>query len=227
MTGYQLKEGTCDKRPLTDDEIWNGIWNYLGSGTMKQASYIFSFFNAILDSLDDMDGRGRISYDRLFDSFAESYWILVFRYGIEQRPVQGNAESSVRLGILSAAERCGIHSYVPYRLLSPEVRRELAEEMKARTRLYAAGTLFEATGQILYSFNSQEEWIEMNPEALPFLRENRRKLRSLNFDAWAAYLARIDGKKTREKTAETLCQELQHDGDKLYKTIFFLNFPKN
>ena len=70
MTGYQLKEGTFDRRPLTEDELWNGIWNYLGSGTMKQASYIFAFFNAILESLDEMDGQGRISYDRLFDSFS-------------------------------------------------------------------------------------------------------------------------------------------------------------
>ena len=224
MTGYQLKGGTFDRRPLTEDELWNGIWNYLGSGTMKQASYIFAFFNAILESLDEMDGQGRISYDRLFDSFAESYWILVFRYGIEQRPVQGSAESSVRLGILSAAERCGIHAYVPYRLLSPEVRKALADEMKARTRLYAAGTLFEATGQILYSFNSQEEWVEMNPAAVPFLRENLRKLKSLNFDAWAAYLARIDGKKAREETAGKLCRELQHEGENLYKTVFYLNF---
>ena len=224
MKSYELKSGTYEPRLLAEDELWNAIWNYLGSGTMKQASYIFAFFNAILDSLGDMDDKNRISYDRLYDSFAGSYWTLVFRYGIEQRPVQEGMEGSVNSGIQAAAERCEIHSYIPYRMLAPRVRRELASEMKSRTRLYTVGTLFEATGRVLYSFNSQEEWIEMNPAAVTFLRKNRGRLRTLNFEAWAAYLARINGPKARKNAADVLAGEFASEGEKLYRTIFYLNF---
>lgn len=97
MSGWNLSEGVCDKEYVSENEFWEIINNILSSKTNKTTSYKFAFFKSLIDNIFNLNGS-IISYDILFERFAEMYWNLVAKYKLVQIQATSRfAKSSVEI----------------------------------------------------------------------------------------------------------------------------------
>lgn len=79
MAGYDLKSGSYDERPVSDDELWAAFACVFSAKSKNDTSYKFGFLKSIIDNLYNVDAELKLSFDQLFSKFGEIYWNLILK----------------------------------------------------------------------------------------------------------------------------------------------------
>lgn len=74
--GYDLKEGTYSKRPLSDDEMWKTVNWLFSTHSINETSYKFLFFKSLIDCLDQVDPKVESVLNRYFQDSRKYHGIL-------------------------------------------------------------------------------------------------------------------------------------------------------
>lgn len=92
--GYNLKEGSYSKRPLSDDEMWKTVNWLFSKHSINETSYKFLFFKALIDCLNQNDSQCRISFEHVFSKFTEISWNIVIKYKVRQKAVTADQKNA-------------------------------------------------------------------------------------------------------------------------------------
>lgn len=224
MKGYDLSEGKYVKCHISEDELWNTM-NWLFSTKSKSdSSYKFIFFKAILDNLDDLGNTYILEFDKLFERFAEVGWSLVLKYGIRQKAVTKGKSETYLEQVLHAS--CEPDSFVFFINLGEQERKRICKMVKSKCKTYVVGALYSDTNQLMYSFSKKEEWIELNPQLVDFLRKNKAVIENLNYYKWAKFYESINDEALAMQLKDIINDDVIRKNESVYRGILAYEFEQ-
>lgn len=154
---------------------------FFSSVSRKDTTYKYAFLKSILDCIPQFDESLKISFDELFGRFTEIYWPLVVNYDIQQKVGDVSSRSYVEQLLMEEAEKIGTSYETRFDELSNRNQKELIKKVKQKCKTNVVGALFGDTKQIFYSFNKNEEWLQLNPIMLEFIKKNEEELQEMNY----------------------------------------------
>ena len=224
MKGYDLLEGKYAKRHISEDELWNTM-NWLFSTRSKSdSSYKFIFFKAILDNLDDLTDTYILGFDRLFERFTEIGWNLVLKYGIRQKAITKGKSETYLEQVLHAS--CESDSFTTFDNLGDQERKRICKMVKAKCKTYVVGALYGDTNQLIYSFSKKDEWIELNPQLVDFLRKNKAVIENLNYYKWARFYESINDEALATQLMDIINDEVIRKNESIYRGVLAYEFER-
>lgn len=222
IAGHDLSEGRYDPRQLNTDEIWQELSTLFTTRSRNSTSYKYGFFKSILDNLYNVDEDLVLTFDQLFSKFAEIYWNLVTKYGVEQMP--GTKTSAIETTLQDFVVKQHIAEGVPFESLSDDQKIRLAQRVKNRCKHNVVGALYGDTGGIFYSFSKQGEWIRFNPQVYEYVCRRKTALEKLNYYEWAKYLEKINTAETTLNLLTKLDESAKRNNLDIYRQILFNEF---
>ena len=222
ITGHDLNEGQYNPRHLNTDEIWQALSTLFTSRSKNSTSYKYGFLKAILDNLYNVDADLVLTFDQLFGKFAEIYWNLVIKYGVEQMP--GSKVSAIETVLTEFVQRNHIVEGVPFESLTDEQKVRLSQRVKNKCKHNVVGALYGDTGCIFYSFSKQGEWIRFNPQVYEYVCRRKTALEKLNYYEWAKYLEKINSAETTLNLLTKLDESAKRSNLDVYRQILFDEF---
>lgn len=225
--GYELKEGVYNTKNLTDDEMWKTVNWLFSTHSINETSYKFLFFKAIIDCLDQVDSKCRISFERVFSRFAEISWIIIVKYNVRQKAVTADNKKCVLEQILHDYSRiCLDKKYIAWDEIEYEDRIKLCKKVKSACKRYVVGALYSDMNELLYSFNKKEEWIEFNPVMLQFINVNKDIIENLNYYKWAKFYERVNDKATEEQFTFLLSNGFTRKNESIYRAMLAYEYER-
>lgn len=95
MAGWNLKQGSLSQEVVTEEEFWALFNSLFSSSSKKRNTYKFGFLKSILDNIFNViqqDQGQFLSYQCIFNKFAENYWNLVLKYHLKQMRKDGRSD---------------------------------------------------------------------------------------------------------------------------------------
>lgn len=225
MAGFDLKEGTYEKREVSEDELWSAFSCVFSSRSRNDSSYKFGFLKAIIDNLYNVDVSLRLSFDQLFSKFAEIYWNLILKYGLRQKAqTNDNRKSFIEQILLGAKDKYGIAEIIPYESLSNQMMIDISHQVKMKCKTYVVGALFEDTKRLFYSFSKKEEWIQINPRMYEFICKHKVVIEKLNYYEWARFLEKVNEDKSADHILTKIDESSKRNNLSYYRQILFEEF---
>lgn len=225
--GYDLKEGTYSKRPLSDDEMWKTVNWLFSTHSINETSYKFLFFKALIDCFEQVDSKCRISFDCAFSRFTEISWNIVIKYNVRQKAITADHKECVLEQILSDYSRiCLENKYVAWNEIWDEDRIKLCKKVKRACKRYVVGALYSDMNEFLYSFNKREEWIEFNPIMMQFIKTNRDIIENLNYYKWAKFYEQVNDKSAEEQLIFLLSNGFTRRNESIYRAMLAYEFER-
>lgn len=192
MAGWDLVEGICKKESISEDEFWEIINNFFSSKSNKTTSYKFAFFKSIIDNIFNLDGA-IISYDILFERFAEMYWNLVARYRIVQiQSTSRFTKSSVEIIIEEILKKYNLDKDTPFESLRDDIKAYVIFKITKTCSKYVIGAFFEDTDRSFYSFSRKDKMIELHPNIVKYIIKYKNILSKLNYFEWIKFLEKTN-----------------------------------
>ena len=224
MKGYDLSEGKYVKRHISEDELWNTM-NWLFSTKSKSdSSYKFIFFKAILDNIDDLGDAYILEFDRLFERFTEIGWDLILKYGIRQKALTKGKSETYLEQVLHAS--CEPGSYAAFKNLGEHERKRICKMVKSKCKTYVVGALYGDTNELMYSFSKKEEWIELNPQLVDFLRKNKVVIENLNYYKWARFYESINDDVLATQLMNIIADDVKRKNESVYRGVLAYEFEQ-
>jgi len=97
MSGWDLKSGDITNYQASEDQLWSAFNYVYSDACRKRNTYKFGLIKSILDNLFNgikVNNGVLISYNDIFEKFAENYWNLVVKYDLRQMRRDGRSELS-------------------------------------------------------------------------------------------------------------------------------------
>ena len=229
MPGWNLKKGILVEENLSDDEYWS-LFNYVFSDSCKKTNtYKFGLIKSVCDQvycLVESDYGYFISYEHIFEKFAENYWNLVLRYGIKQMAYNGKSEySKVETVILGTKDKYGIPSETPFSSINSVDRKQIINEVTKECKKCVIGALYNDFEGKLYSFSLKGEGIILSRGAYSFIARHKMEIEKLNYYSWARYLEKINDDSVSVRLLEKLDLSTPQRKDlSLYREVLYKEF---
>ena len=169
--------------------MWTILHHALSDRAMHSTTYKYIFFKSIIDCLDLVNKELIISFDLLFERFAELYWIMILKYKLKQNNAGNTYAEQI---ILEFSKEHLDNKFVNFSSLNAALKNELCGKIKKKCKTYVVGALYEDMDASMYSFSKKDEWIQFNPDALIFLTRYRNVLDKINNCEWALFLQKIN-----------------------------------
>lgn len=225
MAGFELKQGQFNTSPVTDDELWSAISYVFSSKSVNDTSYKFGFLKCIIDNLYNVDDNLELTFDQLFSKFAEIYWNLVLKYGLNQKkPTKNGRISSLERELRNAAEKFNILEPIPFESLTEAQMAYITRKVKAKCKLNVVGALFEDTKQLFYSFDRKEEWLRINPKMYYFVCKHKSIIEKLNYYEWARFLEKVNDEDVTLNLLTKIDESSKRSNLSVYRQILFDEF---
>ena len=225
MAGYNLKEGSYEKRHASDDELWSALSFVFSSKSVNDTSYKFGFLKAIIDNLYNVDEELRLTFDQLFSKFGEIYWNLVLKHGLKQKkPTRDNRETSLERVLHYAVEAYQITEPIPYESLSSAMMIDISHRIKVKCKENVVGALFEDTKHLFYSFSKRGEWIQFNPEMYSFICKHKVLIEKLNYYEWAKFLEKVNEESVSTRLLNKIDESSKRNNLSFYRRILYEEF---
>lgn len=225
MAGYNLKEGSYEKRHASDDELWSALSVVFSSKSVNDTSYKFGFLKAIIDNLYNVDEDLCLTFDQLFSKFGEIYWNLVLKHGLKQKkPTRDNRETSLERVLHYAVEAYQITEPIPYESLSSAMMIDISHRIKVKCKENVVGALFEDTKHLFYSFSKRGEWIQFNPEMYSFICKHKVLIEKLNYYEWAKFLEKVNEESVSTRLLNKIDESSKRNNLSFYRRILYEEF---
>lgn len=232
MPGWNLREGIlCDSK-ISEDEIWS-LFNFVFSDACRKTNtYKFGLTKSICDQVYDLHEEDRgyfISYERLFEKFAENYWNLVNKYNLKQMSYNGKSEySKIELILKEAVVSYEVPEQVLFSSLNDTVRKNITKTVTSECKKCVVGALYNDFEGKLYAFNLKGEGIYLSRTAYSFISKYKMEIEKLNYYAWARFLEKINDDDALVRVLEKLDLATPQRKDlSLYRDILFREFNEN
>lgn len=231
MQGWKLKKGKHIKRPLSEDEIWSKFNHIFSTKSVNATSYKFGFIKSILENTFNVDNEGYISFDDIYEKFAEIYWYLTVRYRIKQ----GNA-SMYQNGRKPSVERIFDEFLIKYPKLTSEmsfeainanIRNEMVKEIKKKCKQNVVGAIYGDTDGTFYSFHLSKEILKFHPDVLDFLKKYEYILLKLNHYEWIKFLEKVNKEEDSYALAQKLDYATRRSNLQVYRNILYDKFYRH
>lgn len=220
MQGYKLSEGQYRTDKLNIDKMWDTFNWLFSSYSRNDTSYKFIFFKSIIDCIDKKDGRGRITFDVLFERYTRLAWPLVLKYKLAQKAQVSDGRKSILENILNNR----YDSYIEFDELFNDEKSKICREVKQQCKKYVVGALYGDTDGYLYSFSKKEEWIELNPVIEKFIKDNQGILENLNYYKWAQFYEHVNDSEKIDNLRSSLKIETTRKNESLCRTVLAQEF---
>ena len=150
--GWKLKSGEILSRQVSNDKLWS-VFNYVFSGSKKRNTYKFGLIKALLDNLFNMTLQGEdyfISYQMIFEKFAQNYWSLVVKYHLKQMRSDGRSEySKVESIFRNMVNANPIIATLEFDVIGETERNRMVQEISKECRKNVVGALYQDTEGLL------------------------------------------------------------------------------
>ena len=202
IPGYALTEGALNDLDATDEQLFAVLKGVFGNKA-HNSTYKFVFFKALMDEIVSREAAGEdetIPFEVLFQRFAESYWKMVFQYGLKQSfAVKDGRETFVEQIIHDKVREYGIVRGTGFHDLSLELQTEIVDSVLKKCTKYVVGALYGDTKGYLYSFSVKEHRLTVNHRMIPIISRNKAAIEKLNIRALAEFLEKVNGDVTIKK----------------------------
>lgn len=196
IPGYALTEGALNDLDATDEQLFAVLKGVFGNKA-HNSTYKFVFFKALMDEIVSREAASEdetIPFEVLFQKFAESYWKMVFQYGLKQSfAVKDGRETFVEQIIHDKAGKYGIAREAEFHDLSLELQTEIVDSVLKKCTKYVVGALYGDTKGYLYSFSVKEHRLTVNHRMIPIISRNKAAIEKLNIRALAEFLEKVNG----------------------------------
>lgn len=212
FSGAASKDGEYIKATFSDADVLDALDVVFSSKSKKDTSYKFVFLKAIIDLLDKVDDRNRLTFDQLFQRFTEIYWPIVVDYNLRQKIGGEDSQSYIEQILIEAVNTYGVATYSNFSDLTKNQQRDIVKTVKQKCKMNVVGALYGDTKAIIYSFSRKEEWIEINPAVYDCLVRNKKMIQEKNYQAWADFMEKtnlVDDKKAELKGRSMYLQILR------------------
>lgn len=221
MAGWDLSEGVCEKEYLSENEFWEIINNIFSSKTNKTTSYKFAFFKSLIDNIFNLNGN-KISYDFLFERFAEMYWNLVAKYKLVQIQATSRfAKSSVEIIIEKLLEKYEIDENVSFEALRDDIKSTVISKISNECSKYVVGAFYEDTNKVFYTFTRKDKIIELQPTVIEYIIKYKNILSKLNYFEWIKFLEKTNEDKNIVALAEKLDNSTKRGNLSFYRDFLY------
>ena len=225
MAGFDLKEGKCDIRNVSDDELWSAFACVFSTKSKNDTSYKYGFLKSIIDNLYNVDKDLKITFDQLFSKFGEIYWNLILKHGLRQKAVTNdNRETYLEQVLHAAAGKYHILQPIPYESLTAEMMADISHQVKVKCKKYVVGALFEDTNRLFYSFSKKEEWIQVNPIMYEFICRHKVVIEKLNYYEWARFMEKVNEESMATKLLDKIDGSAKRNNLSMYRQILYEEF---
>ena len=225
IPGAALLEGAYVEGAFSDDELWAALCGAFSNKASHSTSYKYAFMKAILDNLYNVDERYCLSFEQLFDKFAEIYWNLILKYKVRQMPKNKNGKYSLIEKILwDANSKYALADGIPYESLTETMRQDIGRQVKRKCKENVVGALYGDTMQVFYSFNRKEEFFQLNPLMYEFLCKHKSFVEKVNYFEWAHYLEKINDEESTMHLLSKLDESAKRNNLSPYKQLLYNEF---
>lgn len=227
MAGFNLKDGICNSRQLSDDELWS-IFSFIFSSKSKNdTSYKFGFLKAILDNLYNVDNNLRLSFDKLFMKFTEIYWNLILKYKLRQKALtKDNKRTYLEQIIEEELINNKIITEISFEALNDSIKLSICHKIKMKCKQNVVGALYGDTHGVFYSFSKKEEYIQLNPQVYTFLSKHKKVIEKLNYYEWAKFLEKVNDNDTTQCLLNKLDYVTKRNDLSVYRQILYDEFEE-
>lgn len=223
--GHLLKEGQYEDRSVSSDELWSAFSYAFSSQAVHASSYKYGFLKAIIDNLYNVDSELRLTFDQLFSKFGEIYWNLVLKHGLRQSPTSKDGrQTALEQVLFDTRDRYHITEPIPYESLTPEMMQYVSQHIKTRCKQNVVGALYEDTRRLFYSFNRNEEWLQINPAMYEFICRHKTIIESLNYYEWAKFLERVNDDEVVIRLYDKIDESARRSNLSVYRRILYDEF---
>ena len=222
MAGFDLKEGSYEKRKTSEDELWSAFACVFSSKSRNDTSYKYGFLKTIIDNIYNVDKDLKLTFDQLFSKFGEIYWNLILKHGLKQKAATlDKRETYLEQVLHSAVEKYRIIEPIPYESLTQEMMKDISHQIKIKCKKYVVGALFEDTNRLFYSFSKKEEWIQINPLMYEFICKHKVVIEKLNYYEWARFLERVNEDSVASNILLKIDESSKRNNLSYYRRILF------
>lgn len=231
MEGWKLNRGECRKTPVSEDELW-AKFNYIfSSKSTNRTSYKFCFIKSLLENIFNADIDCLVSFDNVFEKFAETYWFLVIKHKLKQgdNGIKNNDKKTSVEKIFDQYLRNNpiLSACIPFENIEQNLRARIVNDVKKECKKYVIGAIYAVTDGLLYSFDKSSEILQINPDALKFFKKYKSVLLKLNNYEWIKFLEKAN----KEEDAYSLAKKLDHSTKRtnlnIYRNILFEEYHKH
>ncbi|MAT38116.1 MAG: hypothetical protein CL946_00780 [Ectothiorhodospiraceae bacterium] len=181
MAGYILKNGIYQ----TPDSGFDRVFDLIFSPQSKTTtSYKFVLLSAILNNIFNADDQLRLPLRTIFHHFAEAFWNLSIRQGLSQ--IGSGRQTAIRKALEDHRDKYDIARDVAFENIPR--KDEVVQQVLKKGRRYVLGALFGDSDGSLYSFSSDWDYIQLNPDFYDYARYHRLAIIDRNNYTWARYL---------------------------------------
>ena len=196
MSGWDLQFGNIKEYNVSEDKIWS-LFNFeFNDFKGKRNTYKYGLIKSLLDNVfnGSINERGVfLTYEQIFDKFAENYWNLVVKYDLHQmRPSTNSTLSKVEQILKKAASIYMVMQSIPFDSIDEEFRGKIVKEVTKECKKYVVGALYNDFEGIIYSFDLKDSGITLNHCIYEFILKYKLELEKLNYYAWAKFLEQIN-----------------------------------
>ena len=226
--GYELSDGKYYSEMVSEDELWSALTCVFSSKSKNTSSYKYGFLKAIIDNLYNTDENLVLSFDQLFNSFAEIYWNLILKYRLRQTTrTQDGRISYLEQILYHTVEKHSIPTGVPFENLSTEIMMEITHQVKVKCKKYVVGAVFEDTKKLFYSFSKKGEWIRINPQMFEFICKHKTIIEKANYYEWARFLEKVNSGNEAICLLTKIEESSKRTDLSIYRHILFDEFENN
>lgn len=228
MAGYDLNSGIFREEQANEDELWAVFSQLFSSKSKNTASYKYGFLKSILDNLYNVDHTLILTFDQLFNKFAEIYWNLILKHNlVQQANTIGKSGSYIEQVLYKAVEEYQIALPIPFENLPIEIIEDISREVKIKCQKYVVGALYEDTKGLFYSFSKSEEWLQISPYMYDFLCKHKLTIEKINYYEWAKFLEKINEAAYTTSLLNKIDESSKRNNLSKYRDILYQEFEND
>lgn len=175
MKGWRLTQGKIAKKDVTDKEILQCFNFIFSSKSRNKTSYKFGLIRALLENLYNVDSDLRLSYDKLYYTFAKIYWNLVIKRSLRQTD-KSHVQSSIEKILYKCQKEFGIPLDVIFDRIPVKAQLEIVKRVKIQGKRYVIGALYGDSNGIFYEFSNRDEYLLFNRSFYQFAQRFHQML---------------------------------------------------
>ncbi len=194
--GWNLKSGEITQYKVSSSDLWATFKYVFSDDCKKSSTYKFGWIKTILDNLSKAipSKRGwELTYDTLFETFAEIYWPLITEYHIKQiRSTTRYKASKLEIICQEIYSRYPSNRQIKFRDLTQKDISDVIKSVSKECRRCVVGAIYQDFSGKLYGFDLKESGIWLNPAAYEFMLRNKNEIEELNYYSWAEFMDRLN-----------------------------------
>ncbi len=232
MSGWNLKSGIIIEQNIDDNKFWNLFKFVFSPSSMKKSTYKFGLIKALLDNLlygEETPSGMFFTYEKLFSKFTENYWNLVVKYDLKQMiPDSFNRLSKIEMILKSYIETNKLSCFTEFANLSETEKKIISNKVAKECRKHVIGALYNDFQGNLYSFDLKADGLILSYNAFIFMLKYKNEIESLNYDAWAKLLSKINKDNPAVKFLNeqdfVVSKQIDHN---LYRDLLYKEYEEN